>query len=52
MKKFKNIKIYNGKHECQFKLTLAEFGLKSKASYTVGVTVWPEMRRDIIGVGR
>ena len=23
----------------------------SKASYTVGVTVWPEMRRDIVGVG-
>ena len=25
---------------------------KSKASYTVGVTAWPELRRDIIGVGR
>ena len=24
---------------------------KSKASYTVGLTVWPEMRRDYIGVG-
>ena len=28
IKKFKNIKICNGKHECQFKLTLAEYGLK------------------------
>ena len=27
MKKFKKIKICNGKHECQFKLTLAEYGL-------------------------
>ena len=26
-KKFKNIKICNGKHECLFKLTLAEYGL-------------------------
>ena len=30
MKKFKNIKICNGKHECQFKLTLAEYGLKKR----------------------
>ena len=28
IKKFKNMKICNGKHECQFKLTLAEYGLK------------------------
>ena len=27
LKKFKNIKICNEKHECQFKLTLAEYGL-------------------------
>ena len=27
MKKFKNVKIFNGKHDCQFKLTLAENGL-------------------------
>ena len=34
MKKFKNIKIFDGKHECQFKLTLAEYGLSSMEIWT------------------
>ena len=35
MKKFKNIKVRNGKHECQFKLTLAEYGLRSLRNTTI-----------------
>ena len=34
MKKFKNIKICNGKHECQFKLTLAESGYNIVLKYS------------------
>ena len=34
MKKFKNIKLCNEKHECQFKLMLAEYGLKRLAAAT------------------
>ena len=34
MKNFKYIKICNGKHECQFKLTLAEYGSRWNKKYS------------------